>query len=118
MCVLTVTKVVTISLRPKLRTTALRLATTPPLSSTLGRTRTCDLLIRSQTRSRTGGDREGHGKTPGSGQIAVKVSKHFREVRAKATVPLLGLHTDMEAIPEALYTIEEQQREGERRPSV
>ena len=29
----------------------------------LGRTRTCDLLIRSQTRSRTGGDREGHGET-------------------------------------------------------
>ncbi len=26
----------------------------------LGRTRTCDLLIRSQTRSRTGGDIEGH----------------------------------------------------------
>ena len=31
--------------------------------SALGRTRTCDLLIRSQTRSRTGGDREGHGET-------------------------------------------------------
>jgi hypothetical protein len=29
----------------------------------LGRTRTCDLLIRSQTRSRTGGDREGHRET-------------------------------------------------------
>ena len=29
----------------------------------LGRTRTCDLLIRSQTRSKTGGDREGHGET-------------------------------------------------------
>src|SRR5215216_4527443 len=29
----------------------------------LGRTRTCDLLNRSQTRSRTGGDREGHGET-------------------------------------------------------
>ena len=28
--------------------------------SALGRTRTCDLLIRSQTRSKTGGDREGH----------------------------------------------------------
>ena len=27
----------------------------------LGRTRTCDLLIRSQTRSKTEGDREGHG---------------------------------------------------------
>ena len=32
-------------------------------SSALGRTRTCDLLIRSQTRSRTGGDMEGHGET-------------------------------------------------------
>src|SRR5829696_2747760 len=31
--------------------------------SALGRTRTCDLLIRSQTRSRTGGDREGHRET-------------------------------------------------------
>jgi hypothetical protein len=31
--------------------------------STLGRARTCDLLIRSQTRSRTGGDREGHRET-------------------------------------------------------
>src|SRR5215212_871577 len=31
--------------------------------STLGRTRTCDLLIRSQTRSRTRGDRERHGET-------------------------------------------------------
>src|SRR5215204_4346839 len=29
----------------------------------LGRTRTCDLLIRSQTRSRTGSDREGQGET-------------------------------------------------------
>src|SRR5215218_10028507 len=29
----------------------------------LGRTRTCDLLIRSQTRSRTRGDRERHGET-------------------------------------------------------
>ena len=29
----------------------------------LGRTRTCDLLIRSLTRSRTGGDREGHRET-------------------------------------------------------
>src|SRR5215216_895082 len=29
----------------------------------LGRTRTCDLLISSQTRSRTGSDREGHGET-------------------------------------------------------
>src|SRR5215204_7439357 len=29
----------------------------------LGRTRTCDLLIRSQTRSRTRGDREGHRET-------------------------------------------------------
>src|SRR5215213_3413120 len=29
----------------------------------LGRTRTCDLLIRSWTRSRTGGDRKGHGGT-------------------------------------------------------
>ena len=29
----------------------------------LGRTRTCDLLIRSQTRSRTGGDREEQGET-------------------------------------------------------
>jgi hypothetical protein len=29
----------------------------------LGRTRTCDLLIRTQTRSRTGGDREGHEET-------------------------------------------------------
>src|ERR671913_225225 len=33
------------------------------LCGALGRTRTCDLLIRSQTRSRTGGDREGHGET-------------------------------------------------------
>ena len=32
-------------------------------SSALGRTRTCDLLIRSQTRLRTGGDREGHRET-------------------------------------------------------
>ena len=29
----------------------------------LGRTRTCDLLIRSQTRSKTEGDREGQGET-------------------------------------------------------
>jgi hypothetical protein len=28
-----------------------------------GRTQLCDLLIRSQTRSRTGGDREEHGET-------------------------------------------------------
>jgi hypothetical protein len=29
----------------------------------LGRTRTCDLLIRSQTRTKTGGDREGREET-------------------------------------------------------
>src|SRR5215212_3112398 len=33
------------------------------IRSALGRTRTCDLLIRSWTRSKTGGDREGHGET-------------------------------------------------------
>ena len=38
-------------------------ASTVPLSSTPGRTRTCDLLIRSQTRSSTGGDTEGHRDT-------------------------------------------------------
>src|ERR687885_39962 len=31
--------------------------------SALGRTRTCDLLIRSQTRSSSGGDTEGHRET-------------------------------------------------------
>jgi len=49
LCVLTVTKIVTIFLQPKLGTTALILATTPSLSSALGRTRTCGLLIRSDT---------------------------------------------------------------------
>src|SRR5215203_3405765 len=33
------------------------------IRSALGRTRTCGLLIRSQTHSRTGGDREGHRET-------------------------------------------------------
>ena len=36
---------------------------TKDFHSALGKTRTCNLLIRSQTRSRTEGDREGHGQT-------------------------------------------------------
>jgi hypothetical protein len=42
-CVLTVTRIVTIFLRLKLGTTSLILATTPSSSSALGRTRTCSL---------------------------------------------------------------------------
>jgi hypothetical protein len=56
----------------------------------LGRIRTCDLLIRSQTRLRTGGDREGHGETkPRFYQVLGAVGETGRDMeRHGVVVPL------------------------------
>ena len=61
----------------------------------LGRTRTCDLLIRSQTRSRTGGDREGHGETkPRFYQVLGEVVETGRDRERHGVVVALWYESD------------------------
>ena len=60
------------------------------LGSALGRTRTCGLLIRSQTRSRTGGDAEGHRETKPRLYRQLNASEGTEEVKERhgVVVPL------------------------------